>query len=235
MYLDSVGSPRWVLRELLYQLAAAERELPRADPERRPRIEEDVAEVSKRIDDQRRLVADPEAAARRTEERITAGLDQERHPERPEAPPARAKFVNSPPVIAPRYFQDRHVETELIGDFLRSADERIMTVVGRGGVGKTAMVCRLLKALEGGGLPDDLGELAVDGIVYQSWRGASGELPEPVHRPVPAAPPGGRRPADAALPGPAANARGARARLGHLPGLPRRRAARPGRRLHQHL
>ena len=31
----------------------------------------------------------------------------------------------------------------------------MMTVVGRGGVGKTAMVCRLLKALEAGQLPDD--------------------------------------------------------------------------------
>ena len=43
-----------------------------------------------------------------------------------------------------------------------------MTVVGRGGVGKTAMVCRLLKGLETGRLPDELGELqlAVDGIVY---------------------------------------------------------------------
>jgi tetratricopeptide (TPR) repeat protein len=39
-------------------------------------------------------------------------------------------------------------------------------------VGKTAMVCRLLKSLEGGRLPDDLGELDVDGIVYLSPSGA---------------------------------------------------------------
>ena len=86
--------------------------------------------------------------------------------------PARARFVNQPPVTAPPYFQDRHVESELIGQFLRADDERILTVVGRGGVGKTAMVCRLLKALEGGQLPDDLGELDVDGIVYLSPSGA---------------------------------------------------------------
>ena len=171
-YLDSVGSPRWVLRELRDQLTEAERELPRADPERRPRIEQDIADLRKRIADQQGLVADPEGAARRTEERITAGLDQERHPERPEVPPARAKFVNAPPMAAPGYFQDRHVETELIADFLRAPDERIVTVVGRGGVGKTAMVCRLLKGLEGGRLPDNLGELAVDGIVYLSPGGA---------------------------------------------------------------
>ena len=43
-----------------------------------------------------------------------------------------------------------------------------MTVVGRGGIGKTAMVCRLLRSLEGGQLPDDGGPLTVDGIVYLS-------------------------------------------------------------------
>jgi tetratricopeptide (TPR) repeat protein len=171
-YLDSSGSPKWVLQELRNQLAEAERELPRADPAQRPRVEQDIQDLRKRIADQERLVADPEGAARRTQERIDAAIDVQRHPERPEAAPARAKFVNTAPVIAPGYFQDRHVESELTGDFLRAADERIMTVVGRGGVGKTAMVCRLLKALEDGRLPDDLGELDVDGIVYLSQVGA---------------------------------------------------------------
>ena len=47
-----------------------------------------------------------------------------------------------------------------------------MTVVGRGGVGKTAMVCRLLKGLEAGALPDEAGPMAVDGIVYLRTPGA---------------------------------------------------------------
>ena len=34
------------------------------------------------------------------------------------------------------------------------------------------MVCRLLKAFEGGKLPDDLGEMKVDGIVYLSESGS---------------------------------------------------------------
>jgi hypothetical protein len=58
-YLDSVGSPRWGLRELRDQLTEAERELPRADPERRPRIEQDIADLRRRIADQQGLVADP--------------------------------------------------------------------------------------------------------------------------------------------------------------------------------
>ena len=64
------------------------------------------------------------------------------------------------------------METGQIGDFLSDDGPRLMTVIGRGGVGKTAMVCRLLKALEAGDCPDDLGALAVDGIVYLSPVGA---------------------------------------------------------------
>jgi tetratricopeptide (TPR) repeat protein len=172
IYLGWMGSPEWVLQDLRDQLTEAERELPRADTAQRPRIEQDIRELRERVIGQERLLADPGAATRRTEERIAAGLERERQPERPLVAPAQAKFVNTPPVIAPGYFQDRHVESELVGEFLRAEDARLMTVVGRGGVGKTAMVCRLLKALEGGHLPDDLGELAVDGIVYLSPAGA---------------------------------------------------------------
>lgn len=132
-YLGSVGSPKWVLQDLRYQLAEAERELPRAGPEQRPRIRHDIDDLRRRVGEQERLVADPQAAARRTEERIAAGLEQQRQPDRPEAAPARARFVNQPPVAAPPYFQDRHNESEQIGQFLRAADERILTVAGRGG------------------------------------------------------------------------------------------------------
>jgi tetratricopeptide (TPR) repeat protein len=172
IYLGWVGSLEWVLQDLRDQLTEAERELPRAGPAQRLRIEQDIHQLGRRVADQERLLADPETATRRTEERITAGLEQERQPARPAVTPARAKFVNPPPVVVPRYFQDRQVESELVGEFLRADDERIMTLVGRGGVGKTAIVCRLLKALEGGRLPDDLGVLAVDGIVYLSPAGA---------------------------------------------------------------
>ena len=117
-YLGSVGSPKWVLQDLRDQLAEAERELPRAGVEQRPRIRQDIDELRRRIGEQERLVADPGAAARRAEERIVAGMEQQRQPERPEVAPARARFVNQPPVAAPPYFQDRRVESELIGQFL---------------------------------------------------------------------------------------------------------------------
>jgi tetratricopeptide (TPR) repeat protein len=102
-----------------------------------------------------------------TEQRIESGLEQQRQPERKPAT-RQARFVNPPPMTAPSWFQDRYVESRLIGDFLRDEGLRLLTVVGRGGVGKTAMVCRLLKGLEAGQLPDDGGELPADAIVYLS-------------------------------------------------------------------
>jgi tetratricopeptide (TPR) repeat protein len=102
---------------------------------------------------------------RETERRIAAGLEREQQP--PDRPAARrAKFINPPPMTPPTWFQDRHVETAKAGDFLADQGLRWLTVVGRGGVGKTAMICRLLKAVEAGRLPDDAGELTVDGIIY---------------------------------------------------------------------
>ena len=107
---------------------------------------------------------------RQTVQRIASGLDRKSQPaEKPAV--RRAKFINPPPMTAPSWFQDRYVETKLIGGFLRDGGLRLLAVVGRGGVGKTAMVCRLLKTLEAGRLPDDGGELPVDAIVYLSPAG----------------------------------------------------------------
>ena len=67
------------------------------------------------------------------------------------------------------------METRLLVEQLRDGNKRLLTVVGRGGVGKTAMVCRLLKGIEAGRLPDELGkevgELTVDGLIYLSQNG----------------------------------------------------------------
>ena len=85
-YLGEVGSPEWVLRDLRDQVREAERELPRADPAQRPRVLQDLRDLRQRAADQERLLADPEAARQRTQERIAAGLEHERQPERPRSP-----------------------------------------------------------------------------------------------------------------------------------------------------
>jgi tetratricopeptide (TPR) repeat protein len=105
-----------------------------------------------------------------TRRRVSSGVDRERVPAEPR--PVRAsKFINPAPATAPTWFQDRQVETGLVARHLFDPGIRLVTVVGRGGVGKTAMVCRLLKSMEAGRLPDVEGEVAsvtVGGIVYLS-------------------------------------------------------------------
>jgi hypothetical protein len=173
-HLGWMDTPPGALQALKERLADAERELQRPTEEvsERARIEQEIQELRRQIDVQERVLADPRAASQRTEERIASGLERERQPEDRPSEGRRAKFINPPPLLAPTWFQDRHVETGQIGDYLKEDGLRLMTVVGRGGVGKTAMVCRLLKALESGQLPDEGGPLAVDGIVYLSPVGA---------------------------------------------------------------
>ena len=59
-----------------------------------------------------------------------------------------------------------------MADFLRDDGLRLLTVVGRGGIGKTATVVRLLRGIERGQLPDDLAPFPVAGIVYLSQAGS---------------------------------------------------------------
>jgi tetratricopeptide (TPR) repeat protein len=177
-HFDWLTSPEGVLRQLRFRLADAERELPRAREESEgERIKQDMELLRAQIAEQERVVADPAAAAAATGARIQAGIEEQQQPQQSEPRVvARAKYINPPPMTAPTYFQDRQAETEMLATFLREEDTRVITVVGRGGVGKTATVCRLLKGVETGRLPDELGdtlgELTVDGIVYLRTRSA---------------------------------------------------------------
>ena len=170
-HLQWLSSPAGTLQAMKDRLADAQRDLRRASDADQPRIQDDIDLLTRQIADQERFVADPGAAVRRVKQSIAAGLERERQPERPVAGKAATKFINPPPGIAPGYFQDRTVENQVIADFLKDESCRLMTVVGRAGIGKTALVCRLLKALEAGHLPDDLGPLVADGIVYLSATG----------------------------------------------------------------
>lgn len=173
IYIQWLTSPAGVLQAMKDLRADAQRDLQRAtDPQQEARIREDITRLEQQIAQQQQVVKDPQAAKEQVEGRIRQGLEDERQPEKPICEAMRSKFINPPPGVAPTYFQDRHVETKLISDFLKDEGSRLMTVVGRGGIGKTAMVCRLLKALERGQLPDDGGPMRVDGIVYLSARGS---------------------------------------------------------------
>ena len=171
--LQNLSSLRGVLQAMQYRLNDAQRDLRRAsDPTEEARIKDEIGQLKKQIAEQKRIVENPQAAARQTEHNIQTGLERERQPEKPVSGVMRSKFINPPPDMAPTYFQDRYVETKLIAAFLNDPASRLLTVDGRAGIGKTAMVCRLLKDLESGQLPDNLGPLSLDGIVYLSAKGS---------------------------------------------------------------
>ncbi len=132
--------------------------------------------MTEQIKRQERVAADPEAAKKQTEQNIQNGLERERKPQLPVASFQSSKFINQPPGVAQNYFQDRLMETEQAILFLKNEAQRVLTVVGRGGAGKTAMTCRLLKYIENGGLPDDYDKkhdkVDIDGIVYLSEAGS---------------------------------------------------------------
>ncbi|MFZ5879283.1 MAG: tetratricopeptide repeat protein [Chloroflexota bacterium] len=171
--IQRLDEPEGVLEELERRLSQAKRDFQRTPHEKeKPRIQAEIDDLNKQIESQQKFVDNPKAAQEQTQKNIEAGLERERKPQLPVTNYQSTKFINPPPGIAPNYFQDRVVETEQVVKFLQDDSQRLMTLVGRGGVGKTAMVCRLLKGLEGGELPDGLGSMRVNGIVYLSESGS---------------------------------------------------------------
>ncbi|MET0424298.1 MAG: tetratricopeptide repeat protein [Actinoplanes sp.] len=93
--------------------------------------------------------------------RMDRQLREEQQPA--DRPLRRSRFVNPQPATVPSWFQGRGPEIDRLADWLADPGVRLVTVTGRGGIGKTAMVCRLLSNLEK--------ESTVAGIVYLSSEG----------------------------------------------------------------
>lgn len=172
-HLQWMKSPEGQLRVVRDRLTDADRALRRTDDdEQMRRIKADITVLKKQLEIKEYVANDPDAAKERVKKAISAGIERERTPEKQPGGVSMTRFINPPPGIAPSYWQDRYRETELVGQFINDEAARLVTIVGRAGIGKTAMVCRLLKSLESNRLPDDLGALQVDGIVYLSERGS---------------------------------------------------------------
>lgn len=108
-----------------------------------------------------------------TRTRIDSGIEREQVPAEP-IPVRESKFVNPPPTVAPIWFHGRQFETERLARYVTDPAIAIVTVAGRAGIGKTALVCRLLKGLEVGRVPgaeDGAAPISVGGIVYLSHNG----------------------------------------------------------------
>ncbi len=86
-----------------------------------------------------------------------------------------SKFVYPPPDAAPTWFQDRQAETDLLARYVTDPAIRLVTVTGRVGIGKTAVVSRLLKGLDAGWIPGAEGgsaAITMGGIVCLIQKGA---------------------------------------------------------------
>ena len=171
-HLQWLSSPAGHLQSIKDRLADARRDLRRAADDQAQRILKEIRELEIQIAEKQMIVDNPRAALEQTRKSIETRIEVERQPEKPACEVTRPRFINPPLFAAPSYYQDRYVETGMVGDFLKEEACRLITIVGRAGIGKSTMVFRLLKSLEGGKLPDDHGILSVEGIVYLSALGS---------------------------------------------------------------
>lgn len=169
-HLEWVNSPAGELKRMQNELEDIKRQMSRSPEDQIPRLKKAMADLEERIKEQEFVVNHPEEAAERTEKSVEAAIQRARQPK--DKPKSGTKFINHPPATVPSYFKDRYSETGLLINFVNDARHRVFHLVGRAGIGKTAVTVRLLKHLEGGKLPDENGEMSVDGIVYLSQVGS---------------------------------------------------------------
>lgn len=105
------------------------------------------------------------------QDRIAKGLKELRlHVENGE----RGSDRNLPIVIGQRlqdvegYFKNRHKELEETGRLLAASSTRLVSIIGRSGMGKTALVSNVMRDMERNRWPHTEDNIPVDGIVYLS-------------------------------------------------------------------
>ena len=155
------------LERLLQKQVRAQKDLAkeRQASERR-RIQLEIDELERQINSLSGIAEDPAGAARQEQRRIEDGLHEQAT--RPTRAQVRGVYVNAPPALVPRYFQGRDRELDRLVAFLKDDVQRLLMVNGRGGIGKTALVCHLLESLAPGGAPAEHYGLRLDGVVYVS-------------------------------------------------------------------
>jgi tetratricopeptide (TPR) repeat protein len=148
--------------------------------QRRDRIR-DLLETGKRL---RSDVPWEDALVEWAQARLDAGMDRLRA-RRDQADKARREMrerqrvVNLRPLDVTHTFKDRLREVQALYEHLSNSSVRLISVVGRAGIGKTALVSRALADLEQGNLPatqaphavgSGVTDRPVDGILYLSAR-----------------------------------------------------------------
>ena len=149
------------LREQLTMFKAAQQNAP--DPRRfQPKIDElraAIAHWDERVEQQRQRIADGLEAQR---QQVAVQHRDE----------MRLRVVGRRPLDVADYFKDRERELVTIGQLLEEPTTRLVSVIGHGGMGKTAVACKVLRDLERHRWPHTDDEVPPDGIVYLSTRTA---------------------------------------------------------------
>lgn len=159
--LDTVLAPLEEKRDELQRRWRSEPEL-----RLRQRIRLEIDDLTRKIDELQGRGSGPSPAGIG----MVAGILEEQMSTAAEAD--EGLFINAPPAEVPDYFRGRDAETAILIDFLSNDSQRLLTVTGRGGIGKTALVCHLLQALQDGKTPPGAEDLKIDGIVFLRVAGA---------------------------------------------------------------
>ena len=163
-------SPEGQLHQLKTRRLDAERDRVRVPASEQLKVDHEIAELDEQIAHVTAALEDPHGAERRAMALIRGDIRRRSRAQPTVARASRyhARIPFALPATPPAYFQDRHAETEVLFQFLRDPQRRLITVMGRGGIGKTTVVCRVLKKIEEqesleGHLPVD-----ADGMLYLS-------------------------------------------------------------------
>jgi len=101
-------------------------------------IENDVRSLPQRVEQQRQRIAEG-----LTEIRQQTAEKTQTYPVK-----ERLQVVGQPPMGVVEYFKDRLREQEKIGQLLAETTTRLVSVIGHGGMGKTALASKILRDLE---------------------------------------------------------------------------------------
>lgn len=126
-----------------------------------------------RIDELRAAIAAWDERIEAQQRRIADGLEEQRQevaaPRRDET---RVRVVGRCPLDVADYFKDRQRELVTVGQLLAEPTTRLVSVIGHGGMGKTALASKVLRDLESHRWPHTDEDIPLDGIVYLSTRTA---------------------------------------------------------------
>ena len=81
-------------------------------------------------------------------------------------PPTNPAVINSPPLVAPAYFQGRDEQYRIMEEFLSDDAKALFWISGRAGSGKTALACRVLERVRRGHWADPNRSVAIEAIAY---------------------------------------------------------------------